>query len=272
MFRLIATDIDGTLLNSKKEITERTQRALIAVQQRGVKLVIATGRPECAVKAFSERLMLEKFGGYIMSFNGAKIVSAAQPEKPLLEKRFPAEYLPEICELIKGEDVGISGYEGDTIIAANRLTAYTVNNSKILGLPCKYVGENLSEYVNFPINKCLLSGAPEVISRVGLALRERFYGRLSCFCSEPFLLEIVSPDVSKGAALAFLAEKLSVADSECMAFGDNDNDVSMIKYAGMGIAMSNGSFNAKQAARIIAESNDNDGLALAVEKMCLNDF
>lgn len=266
MFKIIAVDIDGTLLNSQKEITENTLNTLLAVQQKGVKLIIATGRSPYGVRMIAEQLQLARFGGYITGCNGAVAVNAQDIEKPLYNEKFPLECLPDICKIIKDREVGISTYEGNSIVVGNCLTKYILRNAQMLAMPYKFVGD-FPAYVTFPVNKCLLSGEPEEIAELEGTISKRFEGTVSAFRSEAFLLEMVRAGVNKGAALKFIAESLGVQRKECMAFGDNDNDIPMIKYAGTGVAMENAVTGAKSVADIIAPSNDNDGVAEIIKKI-----
>lgn len=267
MYKIISLDVDGTLLNSKKEITENTLDTLLDIQKKGVKLVIATGRFPYGVRDIAGKLQLERFGGYIIGCNGALAVSAAEPEKPLFNKYFPRECLPEICEIIKGREVGISCYQGNSIVVGNFLTKYILCNAHMLGTFCEFK-EDFPQYVDFPVHKVLLSGEPDVISELEKIISQRFEENVSVFRSESFLLEIVKSGVNKGEALKYIAGVLGIRLENCIAFGDNDNDVAMISCAGTGVAMSNATVKVKAAADIIAPSNDSDGVARIIKIFC----
>lgn len=260
MYKLIAVDIDGTLLNSEKVITPKTLSALLSAQKKRARLAIATGRPPKAVENIACKLRLEEFGGYVIGFNGATILSAQKQWEVIYRRDFPTELLTEICEIVKGRKVGISSYEGDEIIVGNYMTEYALRNSRMLGLKARFI-DSMAQYVNFPVGKCLFSGEPQELAWLKGELESRFGDRLAVFNSESFLLEAVAAGVDKGSALRILAQEIGAGREECMAFGDNDNDIPILKYAGLGVAMGNSSQNAKLSADLVTLSNDEDGIA-----------
>lgn len=264
MYKIIAVDIDGTLVDSQKNITPKTYDALINAMKLGKKLVIATGRPLLGVHRYIEELELAKYGGYVMPFNGGKIINAAHPETPVYNVPFPNEYIAEICKVLKGRNVTINSYEGDYIIGSNKITEYTDVEPKIVKMEFKFI-EDFPSYVTFPINKCLLAGDPREILELEDIFKEMFKGRLNIFKSEPYFLEMVPLGIDKAKSLDKLLEMLSIKTEECIACGDGFNDVTMIEYAGLGVAMANATEPVKKAANLIAPSNDEDGIAYVVE-------
>lgn len=263
-YKMMVLDIDGTLTNSKKEITEKTFDALIDYQKRGGKIALASGRPTKGVEPYAKHLMLDKFGGYMLSFNGGMVTDCADRET-VYSKTFPLEYIPQICDEVYKTNVGINTYQGGTLIAGNCVNEYTEFEAKIIGLDIKKV-DDFARYVNFDINKCLLSGDPEEVVPLLEKLKQRLDGVLGIFRSEPFFIEVVPKGIDKAASIDALLKSVGMKTEECIACGDGFNDISMIKYAGLGVAMSNACDEAKAAADLITLSNDEDGVANVVKE------
>ncbi len=263
-YKIVALDIDGTLVNSKKEITDATRDILIKIQEEGCKVAIATGRPFKGAVEQAEKLKLSKYGGYLMCYNGGLIMDCKE-NKEVFSRNLPNEYIPEICEGLKGLDITVNTYYKDEIIASNSINKYTEIEPAIVKMNLRYV-EDFVNFVTFPINKCLLTGEPEEIAKLEPVFKEKFSGRLDVFKSEPFFLELVPKGVNKGEAITKLAEINNVDISQTMSFGDGFNDIELIKTAGMGIAMANACKEVLDAADYVTLSNDMDGIAAAIEK------
>ena len=257
-YKIIALDLDGTLTNSRKIITPKTRNILMRFQQNGGRIILASGRPTHGVVPHANALRLSEFGGYIMSYNGGSVTDCKSGDV-VFEKTLPQEVIPEICDIIKDYNVGINTYEGKNIILANRRNKYSELESKINGMPIRFV-RNFSEYVNFNVNKCLLQGEPEEILKLEKILSDKYKGRLGIFKSEAFFLEIVPYGIDKAASIDRLIKSIGIKAEECIACGDGFNDISMIKYAGMGVAMSNAIEPVIAAADCVTKSNDEDGI------------
>lgn len=263
-YKIMVLDIDGTLTNSEKKITEKTRTALIDYQERGGKIAIASGRPTKGILPYAEQLELEKYGGFIMAFNGGKVINC-QNGKTVFSANLPLEFLPEICKEVYKTNVGINTYEGDDLIAGNCVNEYTEVESKIIGLNIKKVDDFVS-YVKFDINKCLLSGNPDEVLKLEKALSKRVGDKLGVFRSEPFFLEVVPKGIDKARSIDSLLKTLGIKTEECIACGDGFNDITMVEYAGLGVGMENANDKLKAVANFITKSNDEDGIAYVVEK------
>ena len=156
-YKVIVLDIDGTLVNSKKEITKKTFDVLTKMQDEGKIIVIASGRPPQGVLPYAKKLGFDKRDGYILSFNGGRITRVNNGEI-VYNKCFPNECLPEICEIIKDYRVTINTYENDTIVSSGNINKYSGVEADIIGLETNFV-DDFASYVDFKVNKCLLSRA-----------------------------------------------------------------------------------------------------------------
>lgn len=264
-YRIIALDIDGTLTNSEKIITNATAEKLIEFQQNGGKVILASGRPTMGILPHAKKLDLDKFGGYILAFNGGCVIDC-KDQHIIFQQKLPIHVIPEIMDIIKDYPVGINTYEGNNILVGNEINKYTELEARINGMGIKFT-EDFASYVNFDVNKCLLQGEPSVIMELEKILSEKYKGVLGIFRSESFFLEIVPEGVDKAKSIDRLLKIIDIPTEQCIACGDGFNDISMIKYAGLGVAMSNAKQPVKDAADYITLSNDQDGIVHLLNKL-----
>lgn len=266
-YEIIALDIDGTLTTSDRKITERTKSAILKAQQLGKKVVLASGRHDYGIMPTAKELKLDEFGGYIMAFNGGKIINAVNGEV-IFSVNFPLKYVNSVYDIIKESNITAMTYEDVHIIANGKVNEYTYVEPKILNMDFVTV-DDFPSYVNFDINKILLAGEPKEIDKYKEIMNEKFKGYLDVFKSAPFFLEIMPLGVNKGASLSIMLKKLGYSQSQLIACGDSYNDMTMIGYAGLGVCMENGEKEVKKIADVIADSNDDDGVAKIVEQYML---
>ncbi len=266
-YKLIALDIDGTLTNSKKEVTPRTRHALLDAQVQGKKIILASGRHPIGIYPLAKDLMLDRYGGYIMAFNGGKIINCATGET-VVSKLFPLEYLADIVGVLKESNITLNTYDDKRIISDSKVNDYSYVERDIIKTEMVVVDDFVSA-VKFNINKLLLAGEPYEIDKYKEILSNRYDGLLDIYKSAPYFLEIMPFGVTKGSMMPQLLQKLNVKREELAAFGDNYNDMTMIGYAGFGVAMRNGENDVKKIADYVCESNDEDGVAKTFEKYIL---
>ena len=265
LFKLISLDIDGTLTNSRKRISPKTRDKLIRFQKNGGIVVLASGRPAEGILPHADTLHLREFGGYILAYNGGLTIDC-KTGKVLFRNSFPLSIIPDICSVIKDYPVGINTYKDGTILVGNQINTYTEWEARINGMPLQFTTD-FAAAVNFDIVKCLLHGDPAVISELETIFSARFGDQIGVFKSEPYFLELVPKEIDKAASLDKLLHAIGIQTDECIAFGDGFNDISMIRYAGLGIAMSNAAEPVKKAADYITASNDDDGIARMLTHM-----
>lgn len=262
--KALVLDIDGTLTNSKKEITPATKEAVQSVMAMGHKVILASGRPTPGMRRYERELELAERGGYLLSFNGARIVECSTGNV-IYQRILPLSLLPGLYEFAKANGCGLITYLGDEVISAFEPDEYVQIEARINGLPIRTV-DNFLEFVDFDINKCLMTAPPETAPGFEKALQKQFGDVASIYRSEPYFIEIMPPNVDKAASLDKMIGALGVHRSNTVCCGDGFNDMTMIKYAGVGVAMGNAQEIVKEAADYITATNDEDGLVEVVNK------
>lgn len=263
-YKLIVLDIDGTLTNSKKEVTPKTKEALIMAQEQGVIVAIASGRPTPGTGRIAEELELSHFGNYVLSFNGGRVVNCKTKEV-VLNKTIPAEMAGILCEEARKYGAGIMTYDNVYALAGTKVDEYMELEARINNIELKQVG-HFKDYVNFPVNKCLMTGEPEHMAELEKKLKEKYAGSLNIFRSEPFFLELMPPGIDKASVLKNFLPFLGISREEVICCGDGYNDKTMIEFAGLGVAMANAREEVLAVADYVTASNDEDGIAQVVNK------
>ncbi|MCR8996198.1 Cof-type HAD-IIB family hydrolase [Brevibacillus laterosporus] len=266
-YRMIVLDLDDTLLQDDHTISTRTKIALMKAQEAGVKVVLASGRPTYAMTHIAEELELAKYGSFILSFNGAKIINWKTKEE-LFSSTLPVQTVHELYDISKKEQVGILSYDGDDIVAET-VTAYTQKESEITGMNIKEV-ESFKQAITRPVVKVLMVDDPTKLAIVEKKLQKQLEGQLSVMRSKPFFLEFTEAGVDKGTSLHQLIHRLGIEQAEVIAIGDSYNDLAMINFAGLGVAMGNAPDDIKEIADYVTDTNMNHGVAKVVETFILN--
>lgn len=265
VYEMLVLDLDGTLTNSRKEITEPTKKALIEIQEAGKKVVLASGRPINGVQPLADALELGRFGSYILSFNGARITQCSTGEI-IYNKTIPHDVIEPIYQIAKQyKDVDIITYQGDEIISGLQPNQYTEKERMINKMKIKPV-EHFSEYIDFPVNKLLIPGEPVILEEMMEVLKAKFHSLLNIYRSEPFFLEIMPQKIDKAYTLQKLLSSIGLTADQMICCGDGYNDLSMIEYAGLGVAMENAQPIVKEKADYITRSNDDDGVLYVINQ------
>lgn len=262
-YKLLALDIDGTLTNSQKQITPKTKAALMAAQEKGVRLVLASGRPSAGVKPLARELEMDKYGGFILSYNGAQVIDLKN-NKTVYEKTLDPDVIPVIEKLAHHYGVGVLTYVDGCVVTETPDDPYIQLEAKINGLPLKGV-EDFASAVTEKEPKCLMTGDGDYMGKIEPEIASALED-LSVYRSESYFLEIMPSNINKAKSLAKLCEYAGASREELAACGDGYNDIPMIEYAGLGIAMANAKDPVKGAADVVTLSNDEDGIAAAIHK------
>lgn len=267
-YKLLVLDVDGTLLNDERKISKRTLAALLKVQQMGVRIVLASGRPTYGLMPLAKTLELGNYGGFVLSYNGCQIIKAQNGEI-LFERRINPEMLPYLEKKARKNGFAIFTYHNDTLITDSPDNEYIKNEALLNNL--KIIKEDeFSTAIDFAPCKCMLvSDKEEALIELEQHWEKRLAGTPDAFRSEPYFLEVVPCGVNKANTLGALLEHLEVTREEAIAVGDGVCDVTMLQLAGMGIAMGHSQDSVKVCADYVTASNEEDGVALAVEKLIL---
>lgn len=266
---MIILDLDDTLLLEDGSISKRTTNCLITAQQYGIHVVLASGRPTYAIKRIAEKLELKKYGGYIISYNGARIINCKTNEI-LYEANLKKEQVKTLYEFCEKHNAFIHTYIGNEILAS-RKNKYTDIEKGITGMEVYYTFDFVTALPD-ELVKVIVLQDPDYLKKLEKQLKPIIKSEMYMTISKPFFLEFMNKDVDKSLSIRRLTKLLGLKTKETVAIGDSYNDVSMIKAAGLGIAMENSVEEVKKVADYITDSNINDGVANAVIKFVLADF
>lgn len=268
MYKLIAIDMDGTLLREDKSVSERTKNAIKLAKEKGVYVVIATGRPIDGVSRYLEELDMLGENDYVLSYNGGLVLKTKSREVVSKTVLTGAD-LHYLHNLSKELGVNIHAFSEVHGLMTPKNSKYTEVEANINGIKI-----TINDYSDIEddhsIIKVMMIDEPEVLQKAIDNLPKEVYEKYTVVRSAPFFLEFLNKKVNKGTGVELLAKHLNIKQEEIMTFGDAGNDLDMIVYAGMGVAMANAFDEVKEAANYITDSNENDGVAKAIEKFVLN--
>ncbi|MFK8242871.1 MULTISPECIES: Cof-type HAD-IIB family hydrolase [unclassified Facklamia] len=264
MIKLIAIDLDGTLLNSQGMITKENIDALYFAHQQGVKIVLCTGRPYFAMKDFVSEIGLNSDDDYIITFNGGLVQKAANGEIIKQYVLTPRD-LKRWDSLTQQLALPLNLIDQAFVYEPHQ---YPENHPSIYLDERKNLATCFMDYDAFDseheFNKFVVCCEPNYLDQQIQLIPKEFFEDYSVFKSRTNLLEIVEKSVTKGNILLELAKHLEIAADELMAIGDQENDLTMIEVAGVGVAMGNAVDSVKQAAQYITATNDENGVAQAI--------
>ncbi|MCG0754743.1 hydrolase [Lactiplantibacillus plantarum] len=264
--KMIAIDIDGTLVNSKKQVTLRVKQAIKMAKEKKIKVVICTGRPLTGVKALLQELELDaQDDQYVVCFGGAATYTTSGE---LIERPISYEDYIDLEALARKLRLHFHAVSEDRLYTADRnIGDYTLYEANLVSMGISY--RTPEEMRNIKLIKSMYVDEPEVLDAAikQQKLFEPLKKQVTFTKSTPFYYEANTNGVSKGNALQVLCEKLSLTAANVMAIGDEANDLSMIKFAGHGVAMGNAIPEVKQVADEITVDNEHDGVAKAIEEI-----
>jgi Cof subfamily protein (haloacid dehalogenase superfamily) len=263
--KLIAVDLDGTLLDSEHNVSPRTMSALRAAMARDVQIVIATGKTYDSATRIIDELGITTPGVYVQGLvihNADGTVRSSTTLDPAVVRAaadfadahgIPAVAYSErriMCRELHEHIHVLSGY-GEPLAEA--------------------VGPLGDAAASSPVNKLIFLGAPEQMTSAREALAMQLGDKATLVQALAHMLEILPPGASKGAGVQRLLDELGIAPENMLAIGDGENDVEMLQMAGIGVAVANAMPHALEAANVVVASNDDDGAAEAIERFVLGD-
>lgn len=235
-FRLIALDIDGTLTNDEKIITPQTRNCLIEEERRGARIVLASARPTHGLFEMRDQLELKQYGGILMAYNGGRITDCEGTV--ISERGIETAVAKAILQSLKKHPVTVILDDGDHFYVTDPngyKVEYECRNNR---MTCRQV-DDLAAFLCFSPAKILLAVLPEELYRVQKQIKAFLPSTLTVVRTAAFYLEIIPRAVSKGSGLEAVCRHTGIDIRNSIAFGDSQNDISMLKAAGLGIAMGN---------------------------------
>ncbi len=266
-YKLLALDLDDTLLNEEFTITSRNQAAIQKVVDRGLLVTIATGRMFRSTLPYAQMLDIDL---PLVTYHGALIKKAASGEV-LRHRAVPFDLASKLLKLGDERDIHFNLYLDDHLYVReeNENSAYY---QTIASIPLQEVGP-LFDFLNQqnmePTKLTIINMEPEYLNRLQEELRQKFYPELSILQSRPYFLEITHREATKGQALKFLADREGLDRDSIIAVGDSYNDVDMLQFAGLGVAVANAPEEVKKAADLVTQANTEDGVAKFIEDYLL---
>jgi Cof subfamily protein (haloacid dehalogenase superfamily) len=262
--KLIATDLDGTLLNSEHQVSPRTMNALREAIARGIPIVIATGKTYDSATRIIAELGITTPGVFVQGLvlhNADGSVRSSIAHAP--------DVVRAVADFADAHNIPAVAYSQRRIMCRelhefiHLLSGYGEPLAEAVG-PLGAMAETV------PVNKMIYLGSPEQMTEAREALAKVLGDRATLVQALAHMLEILPPGASKGAGVQRLLDDLGIAPENMLAIGDGENDVEMLRMAGIGVAVANAMPHALEAADYIVASNDDDGAAEAIERFVLN--
>lgn len=259
MIRLIATDLDGTLLNNEHKISDYNKKVISAVNEKGIKVILSTGRPTSAATKFLDDLNIETD---MISFNGAMITD--RNGNILYENNLESSIGKELIEIAKKYKIYYQGFLGERWNLSDAKSKWLDFYISIAKINNYIVGfDNIKD---FSFSKFMFIGENEILKEIAEELDKKLKDKVYYAFSRPVYLEVHSPKVSKANALCFLLNKYDIKKENVMAFGDNNNDIEMLEIAGISVAVDNAENSVKEKAKYITKSNIENGVGYFINE------
>ncbi|MGX7111518.1 Cof-type HAD-IIB family hydrolase [Gemella cuniculi] len=263
MIKLVVTDVDDTLLGSNHKVSEKNREIIEKCRNNDIKVILASGRPDFGMMKIVNDLKLDSYENYLLSFNGAKISNLKTGEL-IYEKFLSADRIKFLIDKALENNCDILTYQNNRVIT-NSNNEYARIESELVGAEL-IISENIKEEIKEGAAKVIILKNPEEATIIKDKLSFELGEEYEVAMSKPFFIEINDKGISKGVSLDALCKKLGLTNENVMALGDGLNDLSMIEFSGLGVAVGNANDKLKEAANFISKTNDEDGFAYAVEK------
>ncbi len=263
-YKLLALDVDGTLINNHKEITSHTRDAILTAQKEyNIRIILTSGRPTYGVLPIAEQLHLAEYGSFVISYNGGEIMDC-RTQETIYARTLDRDVLPYLYQCARKHQFAIVTYHKEYVITEAPEDEYVLKQAVLSVMKLKKVDSFLSA-ITFPIVKCLIVGEPSRLVALEDEISKHLQHKISICRSEPYFLELTPLHVNKANSLAILLNRLNIPSTKLIACGDGLNDITMIKYAGLGVAMGNAQTLVCDQADYVTLTNDEDGIAHVIE-------
>lgn len=260
--KLFVTDMDGTLLNSQRKITDKVKLAIKKAVEAGVIFTVATGRMHISALPYVQELGIDV---PVITYNGALIKYASGDE--VFASYLDKQLVQSLVDYAHGQNIYIQLYSDDKLYyyQENELSKFYQMAAGVIGHP---VGAALDKYMDKVPKLLLIGRTPEEADRAVRDIAEKFSGQIVAVKSTPIYVELIKPGINKASAIAKMAEIYKVPAEAILAIGDSNNDITMLQAAHYGVAMGNANADVKKVAKYQVADCDHDGIAEAIERFC----
>jgi Cof subfamily protein (haloacid dehalogenase superfamily) len=257
--RAFACDLDRTLIGEDAELRPRTRAAITGARAAGIHVILVTGRMFRSVRPYAEAAGIDD---PVVCYQGA-VVADPVSGRFLRHEPIPLELAREAIAAVEREGYPLNCYVDDELYVAQHTSA-SESYASFQNLEVHAVGD-LLRWLSTPPTKLVAVGDPVELDALEVRMREQFGARMYISKSLPYFLEFASPEVTKGSGLAFLAEHLGFSAPETVAFGDGENDVELLEWAGYGVAVENAHERVLAVADLVCPPVTEEGVAQAIE-------
>ncbi|TFH90599.1 Cof-type HAD-IIB family hydrolase [Vibrio ouci] len=267
MYKLIALDMDGTLLTSEKAISHRTQQAIAQARKQGVKVVLASGRPLDGMQAKIDELDITGDSEFVVYFNGS-MVKEIGSGKLIHSAMISGRDAKRVATLARELGGYCHAFSTELGLITPELNEFTDIEASINQIPVTVKDFNELDD-GHPIIKAMIVAAPDTLTAISKTLPAQYREEFTVVQSAPIFLEFLNKDSNKGVGIKAIADHMGISAEHVICMGDAENDHHMIKYAGLGVAMENAMEETKAIADHITLSNNDDGVAAVIEAFVL---
>ncbi|GAB6150794.1 haloacid dehalogenase [Clostridium novyi A str. BKT29909] len=265
MYKLIAIDMDGTLLNSDKKVSKENIATINEAMKRGIRVAICTGRPYSGIEPYAKEIGLCKDDEYIISQNGS-YVSNGNDTKTISAKYLNVEETNKILSYLEDKEIGVVLVTDKDYLAYNcEINEEMKRDADLVFKTIKMFDKSKDSIENLKLVKIMIMDNSHKIDNLIENMDKNIINSCYVVRSMPYLIEIMAKNVDKGYGLSKLAEHLNIDHKDIMVIGDELNDIGMFKVAGLGVAMANANIEIKRLADFITLSNDENGVSYAID-------
>ena len=261
--KLIASDLDDTLLDDSKVISKLNKEAIWRAKEKGIMMTLATGRMFRSATIFGDELGIDV---PLITYQGA-LIKTAQSNQVIWSKTIELPIAREIISFGRKHGFILQIYVDD-MLHVDYINTYVANYASFCMVPALAV-RDLFTYIQAPPHKILMVGEPAELYAAWEEAQQIFDDSVYITKSKPYFLEFTNSEANKGKALSFLAESFGIKKEEIMVIGDNYNDMELFKAAGLKIAMGNAVDALKEQADFITANSSENGVAVAIEKFVI---
>lgn len=274
--RILCLDIDGTLFNSQKKISEKTKEGLLDFQNKGNRIILASGRPTQGLMHIAHALEMEKYNGFLISYNGSQVYDLTTNEVVFNQAISVEDSKKVIHHCKRFDQLRIMVDHEDSFYVEDVYDCMIQKDGKPFNIIQYEAREghmllkevwDLEDFVYFPINKILTTADPSYLQEHYQEISKPFKENLNSMFTADFYYEFTAKDIDKAKALSFIQEKYGLDSKDMIAFGDGQNDQTMLQFAKVGVAMENAVESLKEVADLVTKSCDEDGIIYALEEL-----